>query len=338
MISQTADAFKIIEKDGVKYAEVQAFPEDVAVKCTAEDLTLVSPTKEQVLAKLERYGGCIVKNYLPKEKVDLIEQDVDALIIDGRKYNGSFLPTQTISVPAMCKKSLVTTEEFVCHPLNLAVSDAILGKENCFWVGDEVITGYSPAQHNSCISFRIGPGAPDQVLHRDDILHHNIRKHMDRYEYGTETAVGTVLALSKTTKQNGATRFVPGSHLWSHMRKPLKDEAVYAELERGDCFFMLASCYHGGSANTTESEYRTQVILFMTQGTLRQEENILLGTPLEYFKSLSLTAIKALGITMSYPFCGGVNGRDATALLMPEEYKKREKDDPYTSTYPGLVV
>ncbi|CDK28030.1 unnamed protein product [Kuraishia capsulata CBS 1993] len=338
MISLTKGAFTVVEKEGVKVAEVKK-SDDVALECTLQDLTVEQPaTLEKVLAKLEKYGGCIVKNYLPLETVDRILADVEEYIDQDKDFEGTFLPRQTRTVPGMCKKSAVTTEEFVCHPLNLAVSDALLGKENCFWIGDEVVTGYSAPQHNSCITFKIGPGAPDQVLHRDDMLHHNIRKHMDVYEYGTETALGSVLALSNTSKANGATRFVPGSHLWSHMRKPTASEAVYAEMSKGDCFFMLASCYHGGSANTTEDEYRTQVILFMTQGILRQEENIMVGTPVEYFKSLSVTALKTLGLSLSYPFLGMVDGYDGLRTFKPEHYEKRKNDDPYTSVYPGVLV
>jgi ectoine hydroxylase-related dioxygenase (phytanoyl-CoA dioxygenase family) len=85
---------------------------------------------------------------------------------------------------------------------------------------------------------------------------------------GRETAVGVFVAGVKTHKANGATRFIPGSHLWGNERQPKEEECVYAELEAGDAFFMLASCYHGGSANTTKDEWRLVYGTFCTRGCM----------------------------------------------------------------------
>ena len=93
----------------------------------------------------------------------------------------------------------------------------------------------------------------------------------DQYTFDRETAIGLFVAGKRTTKANGATRFVPRSHLQSTDTPPPDDSGCfYAELEPGDGFFMLASCYHGGSANTTESEERLLYGCFMTRGWLRQ--------------------------------------------------------------------
>lgn len=189
-----------------------------------------------------------------------------------------------------------------------------------------LFSGLSPSQHNSCITFRIRLGSKNQPLHKDDSLHHRIAGGFDEYQFGSETAVGTVLGLKKATKKNGATRFIPGSHLWDHYRKPKEEECVYAELDVGDCFFMLASCYHGGSANTTKDEERIVCILFMTQGTLRQEENIFLGTPIDYFKSLPIKTLKYLGLQTSQPFCGWYENDDPIYFLKPEDKKEGKYD------------
>lgn len=51
------------------------------------------------------------------------------------------------------------------------------------------------------------------------------------------------MALTPTTKANGATRFIPGSHLWDYNKAPPGDNesSVYIELNPGDAFFMLHS-------------------------------------------------------------------------------------------------
>lgn len=43
---------------------------------------------------------------------------------------------------------------------------------------------------------------------------------------------------------------------------------MYAEMEPGDAFLMLASWYHDGSASTTEHEERLLYATFMCKGYL----------------------------------------------------------------------
>ena len=53
--------------------------------------------------------------------------------------------------------------------------------------------------------------------------------------------VGCLIAGSKTTVKNGATRVIPGSHLWGSDRAPKLEEAVYVEMEPGSALFTLGS-------------------------------------------------------------------------------------------------
>lgn len=64
--------------------------------------------------------------------------------------------------------------------------------------------------------------------------------------------IGCVTALTKTTKENGATVLIPGSHKWDDERPPYVEEAVAAELEPGDGLIFLGNVYHAGGANTTK--------------------------------------------------------------------------------------
>lgn len=334
VFSTSRSRITFFDDDGITKAMANTVEDERSLKVTKEDLIVPEPvTTEKIVEKLEIYGGCIVKKYLPIEDCDQILKDIKPYLEADNAWEGGFFPPETRRACRTCIKSKTAAEKFLAHSLNLQVSDKLLSKKNFFVSGDRVAAGYSPAQHNSTITFDVGPGAKNQELHRDDMLHHNIRHKMDKYEYGYETAVGTVLGLSRTTVANGATRFIPGSHLWDHFRLPKEEECVYAELEKGDCFFMLASCYHGGSANTTRDEHRILSILFMTQGTLRQEENIFLGTPIEYFKSLSIEALKAMGLTTSEPFCGFYELKNPLEILK-EDHAAGGNDDLFTESYP----
>jgi hypothetical protein len=76
------------------------------------------------------------------------------------------------------------------------------------------------------LTFYIGYGAPRQRLHRDDNVH-GIR-HGGIFDLKKENQIGCLIAGSKTTRQNGATMFVPGSHKWDDKRVPQLDEICFA--------------------------------------------------------------------------------------------------------------
>jgi len=123
----------------------------------------------------------------------------------------------------------------------------------------------------------------------------------------------------------GATRFIPGSHLWDYREGPAREEqAVYAELDVGDAFMMLSGCFHGGSANTTVDEERLVYSTFMTRGYLRQEENQYLANDWKEVQKLSPRLQERMGYAISQPFLGWVDLESPMLLLHPgdEKYQK----------------
>jgi ectoine hydroxylase-related dioxygenase (phytanoyl-CoA dioxygenase family) len=63
--------------------------------------------------------------------------------------------------------------------------------------------------------------------------------------------LGCVAAVTKTTKDNGATVVIPGSHVWGPERAPKVYEAIPAELEIGDALIFFGNTYHAGGKNVT---------------------------------------------------------------------------------------
>jgi len=81
-----------------------------------------------------------------------------------------------------------------------------------------------------------------------------------------------------TTKEIGATRVVPGSHLWGDEKPDFGPDGckgvVDAEMKAGDAFVMLGSLYHGGGQFMKDSGSRTVHIMFMCSGVYRQEVSL----------------------------------------------------------------
>jgi ectoine hydroxylase-related dioxygenase (phytanoyl-CoA dioxygenase family) len=228
---------------------------------------------EELTASLIKNGGCIVRNVVSAEDLALIEKDIRPWIEKDRPWAGDFFPRETRRVMGLVEKSKVFTE---CIPGNKnyrEVCDALLTSTHESWLGQRLETSVSHPQLGNTIVFSIGPGAKRQELHRDDMISHNELTPLASYEdyvIGRDNAIGFFVAGKNTTRANGATRFIPRSHLWAKKQPPSEDLAFHAELEPGDGFMMLASAYHGGSANTTENEERLIHSCFMTKGILRQ--------------------------------------------------------------------
>ncbi|CDK26784.1 unnamed protein product [Kuraishia capsulata CBS 1993] len=278
-----------------------------------------TPVRELVKA-LTVAGGVIVEGMHSPELMKELEAEIRPLISNDSDWDGGFFPTETRRCSVLVGKSRIAAQVTLGDDLLWELSDAFLAEVNWYWYGDMKQWGKSSPQLNTCIAFSVNPCKEDQPLHRDDHCHHNNLKEIDTYPEDLqerETLLGYFFAVKKTTKENGATRFIPGSHLWGKDREPSDHLAYYAEMNPGDGFFMLGSCYHGGSKNTTKDEERLVVGVFTTKGYYRQEENQYLGVPMEMAKSFPTKWQKRLGYAISEPWCGHVDSADPILFLDP---------------------
>lgn len=235
------------------------------------DARTVNP--ETVVESLLRNGGCIVRGIVSKEHIAAIDRDVRPHIMKDQPWRGDFFPPETRRVTGLVEKSPTFKTKILGNKLYQDVSNTLLTATYETWVGQKLEVNVSPPQVNNTIVFSIAPGARRQELHRDDMNWHNELPALSSpkdYKIGRDCGLGLFVAGQKTTKQNGATRFIPRSHLWAKTQPPNEELAFYAELEQGNGFMMLASAYHGGSENATTDQERLVFSCFMTKGILRQ--------------------------------------------------------------------
>lgn len=276
-----------------------------------------------VCAALKQTGGIVLRHVAGPAALAQMERDVRPHIAGDKAWTGSFFPAQTRRVTGLVTKSPTFTETVLMNPVYQAVCNTFLTLYHTGHLGKEFVDCESKPQLQNTIVFAIGPGSADarnQPLHRDDSIYHvkHTETTADEYEYGRDVAIGFFLAGKRTTRANGATRFIPGSHLWPHLRSGNDSDCVYAELEAGDAFMMLASCQHGGSANTTADEERLVLSCFMTKGIYRQEENQYLTHDPEYMKTIPIETARVVGWNLSTPLLSWVAFDDPICLLHPE--------------------
>ena len=128
--------------------------------------------------------------------------------------------------------------------------------------------------------------------------------------------VNTMWPLDEFTAENGATRFIPGSHRWEPGRQPAADDPVEtAVMSPGSVMFYLGSLWHGGGANHTGLP-RLGVILEYAAAWLRPQENHCLAVP-RTWSGAPERLQELLGYNIYPPFLGYVDGVHPRRVLSP---------------------
>ncbi len=142
---------------------------------------------------------------------------------------------------------------------------------------------------SSVSSIAIDAGETPQPWHADD-------QHIPLPRPHVPIVCNTMWAITDFTKDNGATRFVPGSHRAVETPPPFGDidGAIAAEMPRGSVLVYNGSLWHGGGPNTTDSR-RVGVAMNYCAGWVRQQENQLLGIPLDVARGFSTRLRKLVG-------------------------------------------
>ncbi|KAM0226699.1 hypothetical protein ACHAP5_012337 [Fusarium lateritium] len=234
---------------------------------------------QDIIALLKRDGGVFIKGLIAECEVDKAYDECRERLDSDVEWSGNFFPSQlfhrhqrprlltrflpeeTQRAPSLLGLSPTYARTQVMNSVYQQVVDHFLTTRSWFWWGDERKESVSKPYVHSCAAMRIGPGGKAQPLHRDDYISHNIHtdieKWDDKRDVNRESAVGLFVAGSKVTKENGGTQFIQGSHLWGSERGPPRvEDCIFAEMDKGDAFIMLASAYHGGGTNSTKDEQR----------------------------------------------------------------------------------
>ena len=242
-------------------------------------------TADVVVAGMERDGYCIVENLLPTGEVAAVRRSLQDVLAATPSGRNDFEGFKTQRIYALFAKTRAFDEAAI-NPLLLGVLDQVLGGHY---------------QLSAPTGIQIGPGEKAQVLHRDESVYPLPREFPN-------VVVNTMWALDDFTSENGATRFVPGSHRWTDRQPGPDDEIEEAVMPAGSVAFYDGKVWHGGGANRTAVP-RLGVILEYVASWLRPQENHILAVPREVAASLPERLQELLGYNIYPPFVGYVDGR-----------------------------
>jgi ectoine hydroxylase-related dioxygenase (phytanoyl-CoA dioxygenase family) len=249
-----------------------------------EPIPAATSTGQDIAERLMSDGYVLVTGMMSDNDVRAARADLDRVLAATPTGRNSFEGFSTQRVYALFAKTRVFDQAAI-DPLLADVLDRVLG----------------PHQLSAPVGIRIGPGEKAQTLHRDDGIYPVPEPH-------PPLVVNTMWPLDEFTAENGATRFIAGSHAWEPGRTPAASDPVeQAVMSPGSALFYLGSLWHGGGANQT-SQPRLGVILEFAAGWLRQQENHMLAVPRSTARKLPRRLQELLGYNIYPPFVGYVNG------------------------------
>lgn len=211
---------------------------------------------------------------------DELQESVDARFIGwNRDFEDEFWGSKTIRIQSIVNRSKTWVSALLLNKVLHSVLDEIL-LANCgdYWLSQAEL-------------IYISPGEEAQKLHRDDV-NWLVAKRLD-----IELQINCFLALGDYDAEVGATRVVPGSHLWPVDRVPLESEITTAEMNPGDCIVYSGRVLHGGGANVTKDRVRKGMYNGFILGWLTPEEAIPLTIDPELASSLPERAQELLGLS-----------------------------------------
>jgi hypothetical protein len=268
----------------------------------------VTTEPDAIYKAIDRDGAAIIEGLLPADVVARVNAEVgpaldaadpDEALFDPvmQAFHGPF----TKQVAGACGLSPTFATEVMCHPLLLALCDRIL------------LPSCARYQLNLGHLLQRGPGADEQWLHRDEAVWSDVPRP------GPELQLATVIAFVDFTRENGATRILPGSHRWpDRALSPAEqvmgmnatpDQIAYAEMPAGSAVVYSGGTIHAGGSNTTDIPRRGAHLSYCL-GWLRTEENNYLAVPPSIASTLPRQAQELLGYAVhnSIPRGGGYLG------------------------------
>jgi ectoine hydroxylase-related dioxygenase (phytanoyl-CoA dioxygenase family) len=270
-------------------------------------LVASAPT-EHIVAGLHEHGAVIVEGVLEPDVLARFNAEIDPIleqVSPKRSYLNPaidfFYGDRVRQITGVAARSRIFGEEILCHPFYVDVCDAILGP--------------SCARHQLNVAQVMdrGPGAEQQILHRDeDVWVHLPRPH-------AEVQLASVIALVDFSAEIGATVVAPGSHHWERERQAQPEELASAEMPAGSAVVYLGSTIHAGGRNATVDRWRRGMHMSFVVGWLRTEDNNYLSTPPDVARTLPRRSQELLGYAAHDAIAAGGGYLGTVDLLDPVE-------------------
>lgn len=272
------------------------------------DATAFAARREQ----FDRDGYVLFESVLEPHMIEDIRAALAPYLAADIAGRNDFEGLKTNRIYAMLAKGQIFAD-LACHPLALAFAEADLGKE-CLL--------------SACLAINIHPGETVQPWHYDD-SHYRLPR--PRQSLG----VSAFWAIDETTRLNGATEIIPGSHVWPEQNLPggntlatfgdkrmrdvdddpgARSDRAQVTMKPGSLMLAKGTLWHRGGANRSDKA-RMIITPQYCPGWTRQLENMALAVPPAIAAILPERARQLIGYSIHPPFMGYVDGMHPERVL-----------------------
>ncbi|PYI33857.1 PhyH-domain-containing protein [Aspergillus indologenus CBS 114.80] len=208
---------------------------------------------EAIFQVLQEDGVVVIEGFMSADQVRRFNGEIDPHMkqweLGQKSYQESYLAgmRQLSSLPLFSK---LFRDELMNDELLHGLCKRLFGPES----GDYWLTTSSVLETE--------PGYHGQELHRE---HDGIPICTTLGRQSPESMLNFLTALTDFTAENGATRVLPGSHLWEDFSAPppKADTAIPAVMNPGDAVLFTGKTLHGAGKNNTTDFLRRGFPLIM---------------------------------------------------------------------------
>lgn len=232
----------------------------------------------EIADALREDGACIIDSAMVPGQLDRLKREIMPYVEATSMGQDDFTGRCTSRTGALVARS-EACRELVMDPRLIGACDNFL-KQFC-----------DTYQLHLTQLIRIFPGQGEQPLHRDRLAWGGF------LPSDLEPQLNTIWAVTDFTRENGATRVVPGSNKWDPERHAEDHEIAFAEMKAGSVLVYSGSVIHSGGKNQSDAD-RMGLNITYCLGWLRQEENQYLSCPPDIAKDFSPDLQALLGYAM----------------------------------------
>jgi hypothetical protein len=212
------------------------------------------PTIRRHVENVLRDGFAIIPRCFSEAEALEAKSEIDRLHGPAPKVGkNTFDGLRTNRVFSLLAKSRAF-DGFCTIPAVRALNDFFLDEECLLYIMESIV---------------IRPGEKAQLLHHDDAPTRIPRPR-------PAVTAATMICLDDYTDTNGATRLIPGSHLWGPDRAGEDHEAKTAVCPRGSVIYFLGTTWHSGGQNRSNKPRYALTVQFCMP-FIRPLDNLMLS-------------------------------------------------------------
>jgi hypothetical protein len=199
---------------------------------------------------------------------------------DPKTARDDFFGRKTSRIFALPNKSRLF-DKFYILPQVLALNDYFLEPDYLLYVIQSIV---------------INPGEGQQPIHYDDGA-----TRLPRPRAPLSAAI--MVVLEDYTDTNGATKIIPGSHLWGQKQVARKEDSISALCSAGSIVYFLGTTYHSGGPNISDQPRHALTVQYC-QPYIRPLEDLMLCVDPRKLNEIPEKVVDMMGYKSGHPFLG----------------------------------